>query len=53
MISDISERKKTEARLQLAACVFSHAREGIMITDADGVIVEVNRAFHPDHWLPT
>ena len=45
MISDISERKRTEARLQLAACVFSHAREGIMITDADGVIVEVNRAF--------
>ncbi|WP_299070973.1 bifunctional diguanylate cyclase/phosphodiesterase [Accumulibacter sp.] len=45
MISDISDRKQSEVRLQLAACVFSHAREGIMITAADGTIVEVNRAF--------
>ena len=45
MISDISERKQAEARLQLASCVFSHAREGIMITTAEGTIVEVNRAF--------
>ncbi|MFM9437835.1 diguanylate cyclase (GGDEF)-like protein/PAS domain S-box-containing protein [Janthinobacterium sp. CG_23.3] len=34
-----------EARLQLAASVFTHAREGIMITDADGVIIEVNDTF--------
>ena len=45
MISDISDRKQSEVRLQLAACVFSHAREGIMISAADGTIVEVNRAF--------
>ncbi|MDC8758495.1 EAL domain-containing protein [Janthinobacterium fluminis] len=34
-----------EARLQLAASVFTHAREGIMITDADGIIIEVNDTF--------
>ena len=45
VISDITERKHAGARLQLAACVFSHAREGIMVTAADGTIVEVNRAF--------
>ena len=45
MLSDISDRKQAEGRLQLAACVFSHAREGIMITTADGTIVDVNRAF--------
>jgi diguanylate cyclase (GGDEF)-like protein/PAS domain S-box-containing protein len=42
---DITARKRTETRLQLAASVFSHAREGILITDAEGRIVEVNRAF--------
>ena len=42
---DISERKRAEARMQLAARVFSHALEGIMITTVDGVIVDVNEAF--------
>ena len=32
-------------KLQLAASVFTHAREGIMITDAKGVIVDVNETF--------
>ena len=45
IVQDIGERKQTEARLQLAADVFSHVREGIMIADADGIIVEVNDAF--------
>jgi diguanylate cyclase (GGDEF)-like protein/PAS domain S-box-containing protein len=45
IVQDIGERKRTEARLQLAADVFSHVREGIMIADADGIIVEVNDAF--------
>ena len=44
-LRDISERKQSEARLQLAADVFTHVREGIMITDADGIIVEINDAF--------
>ena len=32
-------------QLQLAASVFTHAREGIMITDAKGTIVDVNETF--------
>jgi len=44
-LSDITERKQAGARMQLAASVFSHAREGIIITDADGDIIEVNDAF--------
>ncbi len=42
---DITERKKNEEKLRLAANVFSHAREGIMITDADGTIIDVNATF--------
>lgn len=42
---DITERKLAEERLQLAASVFSHSHEGILITDPDGNIVEVNKAF--------
>ena len=42
---DISERRIAERKLQLAASVFTHAREGIMITDARGDIVDVNDAF--------
>ena len=42
---DITERKDSEARLQLAASVFSHSREGIMITRIDGTIIDVNEAF--------
>jgi len=44
-IIDITERKKTEEQLQLAASVFTHAREGIMITDAKGKIIEINNTF--------
>ncbi len=42
---DTSWRKQAEAQLQLAASVFAHAREGIMITDLDGRIIDVNEAF--------
>ena len=42
---DIAERKEAEAKLHLAAGVFTHAREGIVITTADGSIIEVNEAF--------
>ena len=42
---DITQRKRDEERLGLAASVFTHAREGIMITTADGTIVEVNDTF--------
>jgi diguanylate cyclase (GGDEF)-like protein/PAS domain S-box-containing protein len=42
---DISERKGAQAKLLLAASVFGHAGEGIIITDAKGTIVDINDAF--------
>jgi diguanylate cyclase (GGDEF)-like protein/PAS domain S-box-containing protein len=39
------ERKLAEERLHLAASVFTHAREGIMITGLDGKIIDINEAF--------
>jgi diguanylate cyclase (GGDEF)-like protein/PAS domain S-box-containing protein len=42
---DITERKQAEVRLQCAANVFTYAREGIMITDTDANIIEVNNTF--------
>ncbi len=42
---DLTERKQSEAKLQLAASVFRHAREGIIITDATGIILDVNDTF--------
>jgi diguanylate cyclase (GGDEF)-like protein/PAS domain S-box-containing protein len=44
-IHDITQRKHAESKLQLAANVFSHTREGITITDAQGIIMDVNEAF--------
>ncbi|MFI3155380.1 MAG: EAL domain-containing protein [Methylococcaceae bacterium] len=43
--TDISERKKTEESLRLAALVFQNSSEGVTITDADGTILAVNPAF--------
>jgi len=45
LVVDITERKLAEEKLLLAASVFTHAREGILITDADGQIIDVNDAF--------
>ncbi len=45
LLQDITERKRKEEKIRLAACVFSHAREGITITKADGTIVDINEAF--------
>jgi diguanylate cyclase (GGDEF)-like protein/PAS domain S-box-containing protein len=42
---DITERKHDEIELRRAAAVFSDTREGVVITDPNGVIVEVNPAF--------
>jgi diguanylate cyclase (GGDEF)-like protein/PAS domain S-box-containing protein len=44
-VTDITERKRAEEKLQLAATVFAHACEGIFITDAAGTILEANAAF--------
>jgi diguanylate cyclase (GGDEF)-like protein/PAS domain S-box-containing protein len=43
--SDITQRKLSEEKLELASNVFTYAREGISITDADGKILDVNDAF--------
>jgi diguanylate cyclase (GGDEF)-like protein/PAS domain S-box-containing protein len=43
--TDITERKREEEKIRLSASVFSHAREGITITDAQGTIIDVNEAF--------
>ncbi|MFQ3249415.1 MAG: diguanylate cyclase (GGDEF)-like protein/PAS domain S-box-containing protein [Glaciecola sp.] len=45
VIHDITERKQIEEKLQRSASVFTHAHEGIMITDATTKITEVNDAF--------
>ena len=45
LVSIAIERKEAEERLHLAASVFTHAREGIMITAPDGTIIDVNDAF--------
>lgn len=45
LVQDITESKQTEAKLKLAACVFTHAKEAIMITDAMSNIIDVNNTF--------
>lgn len=42
---DITRQKETELRLSLAARVFEHVNDGVMITDTRGVIQNVNTAF--------
>ncbi|QPK61722.1 EAL domain-containing protein [Methylomonas sp. LL1] len=39
------EKTEAKSRLQLAASVFTHAREGIMITDHAGLMIDVNETF--------
>ena len=43
-IRDISEKKRTEHHLRVAATTFE-AQDGVVITDANKVILRVNRAF--------
>ncbi|MFZ0304795.1 MAG: EAL domain-containing protein [Terracidiphilus sp.] len=44
-VEDITERIENQKRMSLAASVFTHAREGITITDAEGTILDVNDSF--------
>ncbi|EXI89185.1 MAG: Nitrogen fixation regulatory protein [Candidatus Accumulibacter regalis] len=44
-LRDITERRALERQLALAGQVFENAREGIIVTRPDGVIVSVNRSF--------
>ena len=41
---DVTMQRQAQDKLLLAAAVFEQAREGIMITDPQGVILSVNRA---------
>jgi diguanylate cyclase (GGDEF)-like protein/PAS domain S-box-containing protein len=40
----LAQHQRSLAHLKLAASVFAHAREGIMVTDPDAAIVDVNEA---------
>lgn len=42
---DISDRKTAEKELKLASLVYENSREGMMITDFSGRIVNINEAF--------
>lgn len=43
-VRDITERKRADAELRIAAATFE-SQDGIIVTDADSVILRVNRAF--------
>ena len=43
--TDITEQKETEAKLRQAATVFSNTQEAVVITDPNGVILNINPAF--------
>jgi diguanylate cyclase (GGDEF)-like protein/PAS domain S-box-containing protein len=45
IVHDMSERKQADDELRIAAAAFE-AQEGILITDANGVILRVNKAFN-------
>ncbi|MDT8990587.1 EAL domain-containing protein [Curvibacter sp. APW13] len=45
LLQDITAQESAQQRLQIAAGVFDHAAEGIMITDMRGNILDVNSAF--------
>jgi len=45
LYDDITATRRKEAALREAAAVFQNIRDGIMITDATGTIIEVNPAF--------
>lgn len=44
VFSDITERKHAESNLRIAATAFE-SQEGMFITDANGIILRVNKAF--------
>ena len=44
IVHDITERRQAEAQLRIAAAAFE-SQDSIVVTDADGVVLRVNRAF--------
>ena len=45
IVEDISERKRSEENMQLASLVYLNSAEAMMVTDANGVIININPAF--------
>ena len=45
ILTNITQRKKIETKLQLAQKIIDHTNEGIIVTDADGLITQVNIAY--------
>ncbi|MGB5444910.1 MAG: EAL domain-containing protein [Psychromonas sp.] len=45
ILRDITQRKNSEETTQLAASVYRNSSEGMAVTDADGIILDVNPAF--------
>lgn len=41
----LARHRRSQRELELAASVFTHAREGILVTDPDGAILDANDAF--------
>ncbi|GAA6131335.1 EAL domain-containing protein [Halopseudomonas sabulinigri] len=53
---DVTERLKMEGSLRQAATVFENTNEGVIITDSEGMILAINKAFaritgHPESQL--
>jgi diguanylate cyclase (GGDEF)-like protein/PAS domain S-box-containing protein len=45
LVSDVTRIKQAESNLKMAASVFDQTLEGIVVTDADQVVLSVNPAF--------
>lgn len=45
VVEDISERKRLEDNMRLAATVFENSGDGLFVTDADNLIIHINPAF--------
>ncbi len=45
VLQNVSERRRTEQEMQLAASVFENSIEGILVTDPQGTILRTNKAF--------
>jgi len=45
MVEDITDRKRAEAKQRIASKVFEATSDGIMITNAEGNIIDVNQSF--------
>jgi len=45
MLIDIGQRKRAEASMRRANIVYQSTRDAIVVTDADGVVQDINPAF--------